>query len=334
MDPASLTIIIPTRDRKDSLREAVLSLASLDYPRDRYEVLVVDDGSVDGTGEMIREIRSRYPVSLDYYRQDRKGLSAAKNLGIRMAQGEYLVFTDEDCVFEKDWLHRLMAGFDSPDVGVVGGPDRIPPRSPFLARCSDYCLTSFVGTGGVREGEKMRVAYYYPRGCNCAIPRSVFDRVEGFDESLIPGEDIEVVYRIRQAGYAIRFVPGAFVWHKRRGSLTGFSRQIFYRGHGRAELGRRHRDLLEFSYLLPSIMVIGFIVLLVLSFWVPLALKGFLFASGLYLAVLGIGGIHGALRMKDFRGIGIIPCLLLLQHVAYGLGFLLALRIPRKGHAA
>lgn len=330
MNRETVSIIIPTRDRKDSLKEVLDSIGQFNYPKEQFEVIVVDDGSADGTGELVRKLQTQSPFKVQYYRQERKGLSAAKNLGIRNAAGSLLVFTDDDCIVEKDWLNKLLKAFDSPEMGVVGGPDRIPLTSSFLAKCIDFSVTSFVGTGGVREGKTLRLATYYPRGCNTAVRKSAIEAVRGFDEDLKTGEDIELIFRIKQAGYSIQYAADAFVWHKRRDSIRTFLRQIYSRGYWRMELGRRHRELLEFSYLFPSAMVVGFTVLLGLSFLFPPMVKGLVLLTGLYLLILVSGGIQGALKIGDLRAVIVIPLLLILQHITYGLGFLRALKAKSR----
>ncbi len=327
-----VSIIIPTCDRKDSLKGALDSIAGSNYPRDRYEVLVVDDGSVDGTDRLVRELQARLPMALRYFRQEKKGLSAAKNVGIRESKGEVLVFTDDDCLLEEEWLALIVQPFESPEIGVVGGPDRIPEASTPLATYIDYSVTSFIGTGGVREGGTMRLAKYYPRGCNTAMLKSAVEKVGGFDETFKAGEDIELVYRVKRAGYSIAYAPEAFVWHKRRASFGTFLRQIFARGYWRAELGRRHRELLELSYLMPSMMIIGFVSLFVLSFFYPVARIGLVSLVVIYLLAILTGGILGAIRIKDYRAIVLVPLLLTLQHFTYGVGFLAAV-IRWKAHA-
>ncbi len=325
MDRKKISIIIPTRDRKDSLKVALNSIAASDYPRDDFEVIVVDDGSIDGTDELVLELQGRASIILRYYKQERKGLSAAKNIGIKHARGDFLVFTDDDCIIEKDWLRKLTHAFDSPMVGVVGGPDRTPPASSPLARSIDYSVTSFIGTGGVREGRAIRLAKYFPRGCNTAVTKSALEEIGDFDESFGAGEDIELVYRVKRAGYMIRYAPEAFVWHKRRDSIRSFLKQIFSRGYWRVKLAHRHRELLEVSYLLPAGMIVVFIILLGISFVFPHVLKGLVFLVSLYFLILIVGGFEGAIRIGDPRALFLIPFLVLLQHLAYGSGFLIGL---------
>lgn len=326
----NVSVIIPTYNRKNSLTATLDSLADLDYPKDRYEVVVVGDGSRDGTEDTIRGIKGRLPYSLSYHAQEKKGISAAKNLGIREAGGDLLVFTDDDCIFEKDWLSRLIGHLDSPDVGAVGGPDRSPSDASFFARSVDYTVTSFAGTGGVRRKEGVRLAKYYPRGCNIAFPQAVIEKAGGYDETLAAGEEIELDYRIRQAGYLLKYAPDAPVWHKRRGSLLGFLRQMYSRGYTRVELARRHLALLEPSYLLPPLAIVGFMVLGGGAFLFPFLLKIMISLSSLYLGIILVAGAHGSLKIKDPRAWPIVSALLIMQHLTYGLGFLKALFCRRK----
>lgn len=257
----SVSVIICTYNRAPLLKRALFSLTQQTLLPRQFEVIVVDDGSRDGTQDTIRGIKGRLPYSLSCHAQEKKGISAAKNLGIREAGGDVLVFTDDDCIFEKDWLSRLIGHLDSPDVGAVGGPDRSPSDASFFARCVDYTVTSFAGTGGVRRKEGVRLAKYYPRGCNIAFPQAVIEKAGGYDETLAAGEEIELDYRVKQAGYLLKYAPDAPVWHKRRSSLLGFLRQMYCRGYTRVELARRHLALLEPSYLLPPLAIVGFMVL-------------------------------------------------------------------------
>jgi len=287
------------------------SLTGLNYPE--YEVIVADDGSTDGTQETVKEFGQ-----IRYYRQEKKGISAAKNLGINKARGDILVFTDDDCRAEPDWLIKLTSCFDSEEVGAVGGPDIAHPDDPFLANCVDYAVTSFIGTGGVRRKGK-RIGRYYPRSFNMLAPKRVIEQVGGFDEGLEAGEDIDLSYRIKKAGYSLRYTKDAFVWHRRRDTISGFLRQIFVRGCTRVRLIRKHKELLEIAYLIPPFLVLLIPALLLLSLIFPLVL---IIPAILCLAILLTSGVHASLKIKDLRALAIIPFLLFLQHVTYGIGFL------------
>lgn len=319
------SIIIPTCDRRDSLKENLLSLTWLDYPKNKYEVIVIDDGSTDGTEEMIAKMRDPLPYSLRYGRfKEKKGISAARNLGMNMASGGIFVFTDDDCLFEMKWLTFLLASFDSPNVGVVGGPDRTPREATFFSKCVGYLFTSFVGTGGLRGGKRFRVGRYYPKGCNMAVLREAIDKVGGFDEHLGPGEEIELGYRIEKAGYQIKFAPKAFVWHKRKITLKAFLQKMFKIGYTRVVLALKHKGLLRIGHMIPFIGILTVFSLLILSSIFPDALKALICMLSGYLLILLVSGVQAVFRIKDIRALFIIPLLIPLHHSAHGIGFLVA----------
>lgn len=320
-----ISIIIPTCDRKDSLKESLFSLACLDYPRNKYEVIVIDDGSTDGTEEMLAKMGESLPYSLRYGRfNGEKGISAARNLGIRMAKGQIFVFTDDDCLFEKRWLTRLLGPFVSNKVGVVGGLDQAPEEASFFSKCVGYLFTSFIGTGGLRGGNMLRVGRYYPKGCNMAVLREAIGKVGGFDERLGPGEEIELGYRIERAGYQIKFVPKAFVWHKRKTALKAFLQKMFKIGYARVVLARKHRGLLQIGHTIPFIGILTVFSLIILSLIFPNALKVLIFMMGGYLLIILVSGVQALFRIKDIRALFIIPLLIALHHSTHGIGFLIA----------
>jgi len=324
--PLMASVIIATRNRKEFLKQALMSLQNLDYPQDKYEIIVVDDGSTDGTEQVVEERQTAsLNLNIQYCRQAKSGIPAAKNNGIKKAKGDLLVFIDDDCTVEPDWLTNLVRYFDSPDIGAIGGPDKTPLDTPVVAKCVDYTVTSFIGTGGVRRQEGVRLAKYYPRGCNMAVPKAVFDKAGLYDETLVAGEEIDLNYRVKQQGYIFKYAPDAFVWHKRREDVKSFWNQIFLRGYTRVELARRHIGLLEFSYLLPSFMVVGFIILSGLSFLFPVFFKILWSFVFLYVIILLVAGVQAMGKIKDVRALIIEPFLMFLHHIAYGLGFLRAL---------
>src|SRR2546429_3232670 len=116
------SVIVPTRARPRTLAGCLTALSRLEYPPDRFEIVVVDDGGGGGTSSLsslVQEMRSR--LSLRLLVQEHAGPSAARNTGARSAGGELLVFTDDDCQPHRHWLQRLAAAYPaSPDCGFGG----------------------------------------------------------------------------------------------------------------------------------------------------------------------------------------------------------------------
>ena len=326
----TVSLVIPTRDRRDFLARILESIRKVDYPRQKCQVIIVDDGSTDNTADLVKEVSLNFPFQISYYYQPSKGIAAARNKGGKRAWGEVMVFLDDDCGFETDWLKKLIEHLNSPEVGAVGGPDREFREASFMARCIDWTITSFMGTGNVRGKKGLRIAKYYPRSYNMAVPRRVFLKVGGFDASLLFGEDVELSYRIKKAGYILRFAPEAFVWHGRRKSLGSFIRQIFIRGSTRVELIKRHRALLELAYLIPVFIVVFIPLLVGFSFFLLLPWRVTIALGVIYLGLLFLDGVRAAKKLGKVKAIPLVAFLLLIQHLTYGIGFLKTLIVPME----
>jgi GT2 family glycosyltransferase len=270
-------------------------------------------------------LKSLLPYAVRYYKLEQsKGLARARNVGMREADGDIFVFTDDDCLFPEDWLSLLVAPFDSPRIGVVGGPDVAPENSSFFSKCVDYLFTSFIGTGGLRRGNKLRVGRYYPKGCNLAILRRVILEVGGFDESLGGGDDIELGYRIEKAGYLITFADKAFVWHKRRANLRAYLRKIYGIGYTRVVLGRKHCGLIQIGHMVPFIGLLTTISLGALSFISARALKVLTLFLGGYLLIVLAAAVQSLFRIRDLRAVLVMPFLVTIHHAAHAVGYLVA----------
>jgi glycosyltransferase involved in cell wall biosynthesis len=221
----SVTVIVPTRNRAHLLETALRSLLAQDYPADRYEVVVVDDGSTDGTSSFVEGMaRDGTRARLVLVRQSHKNQNTARNRGIAEADNDLLAFLDDDELAPPDWLSRLMDGaLRHPEAGCVGGPyrvrfDGVPPR--LCARC-------WPGEGafdrGGSEGPISDVA-----GGNMLIRREAIARAGMFDESLQGhGDETEWMIRYGRAGGTIVYLPQAFIWHRRPAALLARIRLIF-----------------------------------------------------------------------------------------------------------
>tara|TARA_Y100000034_G_C6906173_1_gene420569 strand:- start:3464 stop:4474 length:1011 start_codon:yes stop_codon:yes gene_type:complete len=322
----SVSIIVPTYNRSNRLEKALLSLNKLDYPKEKYEVIVVNDGSKDNTEEIVKLVSKSIDYKLKYLYQENKRLSAARNLAIENASNEIIVSVDDDMLFPKDWLKTLIEPLKNNQVGAVGGPSIAPPFASLFQRSVDHCMTtSFVGTGGMIGTTKKSFVKYWPRGGNMAIPKKVFDEVGLFDEKFIPSEEIDLDRRIEKAGYKLGLVRKAFVWHMPRTNLKGFLKQIYRRGIMKIQFLKRYKSSFEFFYLLPMLGSLGLILLILFSFFNKIFLYVLLGALVLYGLILFIDSLIALRKIRKLRVLFLIPFLLFLQHFVYGLGTFRAL---------
>ncbi|MFH0908266.1 MAG: polysaccharide pyruvyl transferase family protein [bacterium] len=321
-----ITVIVPTSNRADSLARTLHSLSEQDYPADRFDVLVVDDGSTDNTREIVDGRRSLFREGQLRYEYLPKGnITRAKNRGVDLARGDVLVFTDDDCTFEPDWLKNLVAPLDDPAIGAVGGPDRGPENAPPLAVAVDYGFTGLLGSGGVRSGGSgVKAATYFPRGCNMAVRRRLVQESGGFDTRFFNGEEIDLDYRIIRQGAKTVFQPSCPVWHHRRATFRGLVRQVFGRGVSRRMLFLKSPDFFEPGYFVPGLVVSFFAAVGFLSIFSGLA-RLVLMASVLaYAALLLAGAVHCWLVKHRLAVCVLVPAVIAVQHFMYGAGLLAA----------
>ncbi len=319
----SATIIIPTLNRKYVLEEALLSLNKVDYPRDLLKVVVVNDGSSDGTKELLKRIKNRLNYEFRSYNEKRKGISHAKNTAIKKSKGEVIISTDDDCLFEKTWLKKLIKPLENDSVGSVGGPDRAIKDEHVLAKSVDFAFSSFIGSGGIHgRFLKVKLGKFYPPGCNMAFKRKLVKQIGFFDETLAPGEDTDYNHRIEKAGYKLIYVPTAFVWHRPRNSIRRFIPYIFKRGKARVEIIRRYPEYKEYIYYLPAIIVVVGFLLLLLSFVSPIFLITFAILILFYTTLLVSAGLSAYRTYHNLAYFFIVPLLIFLQHTFHGVGFI------------
>ena len=191
-------------------------------------------------------------------------------------------------------------------------------------RCFHYLMTAPLATGGLRGKKGKRLAHFYPRTFNMAISRKAYQVTGGF-RKMFHAEDIELSYRIKQAGFALTYQDAAQVYHRRRSTVTQFVRQLFHMGKARVTLARLHPSSLEPLHVLPAVaLVLSFLLALVAVCWHPAVplLLAYLVLGLLFLVMLGIAS---TMKLRSLKAFFLIPLLFILQQSAYGLGFFTSL---------
>jgi GT2 family glycosyltransferase len=224
-----VSVVVCSYNGGATLEQCLRSLRTLDYPD--YEVLVVDDGSTDDT----QAILARFP-EVRAVHQANQGLSVARNVGLRAATGAIIAYTDSDCFADRNWLTHLVHQLQHTGAAGVGGPN-LTPEDGRLAGC--------VAAAPGQPGHVLvsnQVAEHIP-GCNMAFRREALLAVNGFDPIYRKaGDDVDLCWRLQQAGHWITFAPGAFVWHHRRQTPRAYLRQQAGYGEAEALLRFKHPD--------------------------------------------------------------------------------------------
>jgi GT2 family glycosyltransferase len=206
MELPFISVVVPIYNRKGWIQELLPTLQAQTYPQDRYEIIMVDNGSKDGAWEWVNELAAASPITLRCFRNDDpvKVPAASRNRGIREARGEFVAFTDSDCQVTPGWLKGLAAAFDD-GVGVVEGRTIPVPTDPAPPLCR------------IKVVDGSRSLF---DTCNIMYRRSALLEVGGFARDFYEngypryyGEDLDLGYRVKSRGYKVAFASDAVVMH-------------------------------------------------------------------------------------------------------------------------
>ncbi len=216
-----VSVVVCAYNAERTMEPCLASLEHLNYPD--YEVIVVNDGSKDRTLEISEKFGYCRIIS-----QPNKGLSVARNVGAEAATGAIVAYTDSDCVADPDWLAYLVAKMETSDLVACGGPNFPPPENSLVP------AAVAVSPGGPTHVLLSDDVAEHIAGCNMAFRRDVLMQLGGFDPVYrAAGDDVDICWRLQDAGYTIGFSPAAIVWHFRRNTVAAYIGQ--QRGYGKAE---------------------------------------------------------------------------------------------------
>jgi len=317
------SIIVPSYNRAEEIEELLASFAALDFNPSRLELIIADDGSKDNTILVVKKYQKILSFPLHFYSQSNQGPGAARNMGMQQAKGDFFIFIDSDCTVPPPWLKHIDEALNHLKPDAFGGRDSFRKDFPDLLKAINYSMTSFITTGGLRGRKGKKLAKFYPRSFNMGLSRKLYQKIGGFG-SLRHGQDIEYSHRMIQSGAKISYVDDAVVYHKRRTSLKKFFRQVFNWGVARINLYKIYPSMLEPLHAAPAVATLFLILLTTGSIISPFIwhVTRLLLGSGVVILVLS--GIHAALLYRRISMLFLVPLIMPIQIVGYGLGFITA----------
>jgi glycosyltransferase involved in cell wall biosynthesis len=229
-------VVIPAFNARKTLGEQLAALA-----RQRvtfaWEILVCDNGSRDGTPDVVRSWEQSLPNLVLVDASARRGPSAARNIGADHARGKALLFCDADDVVDDDWLAAMHAALQ---------------RADFVAGGRRYSLLNKAASGPADWTDPLFTKPFLPQlpagsGSNLGVDAELFDRAGGFDESMRAAEDIDLCWRIQLAGHPLLAQPDAVIQMRRRTGLRQIFRQSYSYGAGDRILLHKYADLIVSS---------------------------------------------------------------------------------------
>lgn len=322
----NVTVAVLTYNEEQNIPDILGSLEAQTYPPERFEVLVVDNGSTDATLDAIRPYAERMG-NVRVIQNPVRGIAPGRNVAVDHATFDFVAFTDADVILSPTWLATLADGFSrlrergEPVAAVGGGNVPVKDGGPFLD-AAGITLNSFWGSHGSTQGmlfEKEQSVPHIPT-LNILYDREILKKLGGFDEDFrMVCEDPELNHRLTGAGYKIFFLPDATVQHKMRPSLRSWLKNVFTYGRGRTQLIRKHPDHFAAMFLLPPVLVSA-LAIVPLTIWHPIFALPLLYFA-----------IPAPIAASLCRRAGRWDCLptayviLTLNPIAYGLGMLWAL---------
>ena len=296
----SISVVIPVKNGGNKIEKCLNAIYDQSLlPR---EVIIVDGHSTDNTAE----IAAKFPVRIIFENYGTVG--GARQVGLENAKGEYIAFTDADCIPERCWLSNLIVGFKEDIVGVGGGirniGDGLWERSIALA------LDSYLGSANSVQDRVFEEKRFVKAisGCNSIYRRNDLIRIGGFNTSLSTNEDTDVCSRLRKHG-TILYAPNALVLHDQDRNLKGFIKRMYLFGYGRGKI--RIFDL----QVIPPVIGLAVLLLLFVSY------KAFLFMIAIYGIVLFLFDIMLYFKVRKSVFLLSIPIVYIIEHITYSIGF-------------
>jgi GT2 family glycosyltransferase len=302
------SIIVPVLNRPDEIKEFLESL-SQQIDKD-FEIVIMEGQSAHPCDEICKEYSK--VLNIKYIKNQILSRSIRRNLGIEAATGNYVIFFDSDCILPPEYIEIIRKQLNENYTDCFGGPDNANKSFNTLQKAINYSMTSIFTTGGIRGGKSEN---FLPRAFNMGFSKDVYAKVGGYDE--IIGEDIDLSMRIKEAGFSIRLIKEAFVYHKRRLTLKKFYKQTYAFGCARIVFAKRHKGSLKILHLLPSCFALGNIFLVLAS--IIFGSIWFLLPVLIYIFIIFIDSFIKNKKVS-ISLVSILTCS--IQLFGYGTGFL------------
>jgi len=305
------SLIIPVYNRPDEIEELLESLAKQTY-KEVYEVVIIEDGSSIPCTDVVDAYAGR--IGISYYAKPNSGPGDSRNFGMRMANGDYFIILDSDCIIPEAYLENVSQNLKNNYVDCFGGPDAALDSFSDVQKAINFTMTSVITTGGIR-GKSEKIEKFQPRSFNMGLSRSAFEASGGFG-NIHPGEDPDLSIRLWKLGYATRLFSDSYVYHKRRIDWEKFHRQVNKFGKARPILDLWHPEYKKATFLFPSLFIIGLACSLILLL---INIRIFLYIYILYFVMVLL---FSSVQNKSLKIGGLSVMAAFIQFYGYGTGYL------------
>ena len=312
-----ISVIIVMRNEEDYIEKCLLSILNQDYPKEKYEVIVVDGESTDKSVEIVSKYIDEFDIKI--INNPKKNLAAGWNIGMKSARGNIVIRPDAHSTIEQDFLKKNIETLaDKQDAVCVGGKINSICNGSFMAKAISSVLSSPFGVGNsqFRIGNKSQYVDTVAYG---AYKKNIFEKCGYFNEYLDRNQDLEMHSRIKQSGGKFYFNPEIKSNYYTRNTFKGFVTQAYRNGKWNIITLHWQKNALSVRHLIPLMFVLSILFNIILSFIINKWKYILLLEVILYILAMTIGAIKIGLKDGIIYAL-IAPFLFLSLHVSYGIG--------------
>ncbi len=323
----SISVIIPVLNEEHHVSPCLDSILS--QTRRHIEVIVVDNGSTDGTAKIVERFSNR-DARVRLVKEDRKGVVYAKNRGIEEAGGDFIAFTDADCVAVVSWLGSLVRHFDESKIASVRGPNVLPREDTNTGNIIKETFTFFLPFGRKHcdFGYSSRQVDFNP-SCNVMYRKEAFRETGLFNPDMYPLEDEDMAVRLRKTGFQILCDPDAIVYHYKKTEISDVFKLAYRFGKSRASFLKKGSETGIFRWSAIAVSFNVIILALICLLFFPKTVFVSLTLLSLMLALL-IGMSLMIARKKRIMDFPVYFFFVLLVITGWNTGFIVKLFTPNR----
>jgi glycosyltransferase involved in cell wall biosynthesis len=319
--PPFISVIMPIRNEAEYIRRSLGAVLTQHYPPSRFEVVVVDGMSDDGTRETVREMTRAIGTTGPAVQllDNLAGIvPPAMNIGLRVARGEVIIRVDGHCEIIPDYFRRCVEILARTGADCVGGPIQTVGETP-MARAIATAQSAAFGVGGVAFRTGRATAGFVDTVAFGAYHREVFTRIGVFDEELKRNQDDEFNFRLTQAGGRIWLDPAINSQYFSRAAISSLWSQYYQYGFYKVRVIQKRGAIASWRHLVPA----GFVLALAGSFLLALVMKDWRWAlTVLFPYLVASLSVSILTARRTPRVLPLLPVVFATLHLSYGLGFL------------
>lgn len=315
-----LSVVVPCYNEKNNIEECLKSLICQEFIYGKYEIVIVDGISNDGTRELLNKYCSIYS-NIKVVDNIKKYTPHALNLGIENSRGDFISILGAHSVYDKYYLANSYSLFlKHPDADCTGGPI-VSDGKTIFGKAAALAMSHPLGVGNAKH----RFPDYegYAEGaCFPTFRKEVFEKIGNYDERLIKNQDDDLNFRLNKSGGKVYISPEASATYYVRDTPLSLIKQYFHYGFWRVAVTRKHKQPIAIRQVIPAFFIIIFFLSLVSLFFLPTGINYMgLVIPVIYFGTLVITAITMAGK-KNFKVLCLFPIAAVILHFSYGIGFI------------